>query len=316
MNRPNALSRPARISDDRLASLRQLCAELPNFMPSVTLYGHRITVLHLQAGPTPPNYHFPRHVQSVYEGHLVLAGTGWYDVSTAQKMEPGMLVLHEPGVSHEWRTIDSKLDWMIFWLRIEPAVSVPEPQAWPRVPAAVWEAGLMVEDYRARRHGWQDRVAAQLTSILSHLLGICKLPEVIPSSPTAEQAILESIETYIRENMAQPLQASTIASNVGISTRTLHRLYRNAHGEGVMSHLRTIRLLHAAQLLLESSWSLPAICEEVGINGSSYFCKLFQRMFHATPMQYRAGGIEAPNVIPTKARIGKHGSMSGKRPGL
>jgi transcriptional regulator GlxA family with amidase domain len=99
---------------------------------------------------------------------------------------------------------------------------------------------------------------------------------------------------------AESMQASMIAAAAGISARTSHRLYERAYGNGIMNHLRTMRLLRAARLLLETDDTLAAICEQVGINGSSYFCKLFHRMFHATPMEYRANGIEAPILIPTR----------------
>ena len=168
-------SRPPRLTDTELAALRELCQTIPKFMPSVTLYGHRVTVLHLQAGPTPPHYQFPSHIQSVYEGHLVLAGNCVYTISTPRQLETGSMVLHGPDVEHCWETRDERLDWAIFWLRIDPDVAVPEPSRWPVVLPAIWEVALMVDDFRAGNSGWQERTIARMTTILSYLLGVTML---------------------------------------------------------------------------------------------------------------------------------------------
>lgn len=283
-----------RLSAPELATLRELCMVLPQFMPAVTLRGHRVTVLHLQAGPTAPYQLFPRHVHSTYEGHLVLAGTGWYTVSSTHQLQPGHVVLHRPELEHGWETKDARLDWLICWLQIDPVVPVPEPLTWPLVPSAVWEVALMVEDYRAHHPGWQERAIARMTTIVSYLLEVTELPEVIPRPPSADQLLLDAIERYLQQHLTHPLQAPDIAAYAGLSTRSLHRLYHRTMHQGVMTHLQTIRLLRAAQLLLTTDHTVTAISAQVGINETSYFCKLFRHYFHVSPQQYRKNGHEAP----------------------
>jgi AraC-like DNA-binding protein len=280
-----------------LETLRELCLLLPSFMPSVLLRGHQVRVLHLQAGPTTPHLHFPRHVQTVYEGHLVLGGAGWYTIATPRQLAPGSLLLHAPGVEHEWETRAARLDWMIFWLHLDPAVPVPEPPAWPIEPAAVWEVALLLEDYRARRPGWQERAIARLTTLLSYLIGVAALPVIERRPPTAAQLLVDAVEMYLHQSLARPLQAPEIAAHVGISTRSLHRLYQSTLGQGVMTRLLTIRLVRAAQLLLTTELTVSAISDQVGINGASYFGKCFRKLFHVTPQQYRADGIELPLTL-------------------
>jgi AraC-like DNA-binding protein len=277
-----------------LETLRALCLVLPQFMPSVALRGHQVRLLRLQAGPTVPHRQFPRHVQPVYEGHLVLGGAVWYTISTPRLLGPGTVILHAPEVEHEWETRDAVMGWMIFWLQIDPVVPVPEPVVWPSVPAAVWEVALLLEDYCAKLPGWQERAVARMTTLVSYLLGVTELPDVPYRPATAEQLLVDAVEMYLHQQFAQPLHAAEIAAQVGISPRTLNRLYHNIMGQGVMAHLMTIRIRRAAHLLVTTDLTVNAISEQVGINGASYFGKCFRKLFHVTPQQYRAYGIEMP----------------------
>jgi AraC-like DNA-binding protein len=251
----------------------------------------------MQAGPTIPNLQFPRHVQPVYEGHLVLNGDVIYTISTPRLLGPGTLILHEPNVEHEWETRESPMGWMIFWLQIDPPILIPEPPAWPCVPVAVWETALLIEDYRARLPGWQERVITRISTLTSYLLGVTDLPEITHSAPTAEQLLVDAVEMYLHQYLAHPLQAPEIAAHFSISTRSLNRLYHKIIGQGVMTRLMTIRIIYAAQLLLTTDHTVSAISDKVGINGVSYFGKCFRKLFHVTPQQYRADGIEIPLEI-------------------
>ena len=52
-------------------------------------------------------------------------------------------------------------------------------------------------------------------------------------------------------------------------------------------YINEYRLTHAVRMLTESSASISDISCACGFSSSSYFCKLFKKMYNVTPMQYR-----------------------------
>lgn len=47
------------------------------------------------------------------------------------------------------------------------------------------------------------------------------------------------------------------------------------------------RINRAKYLLIQTNKNLSEICQEIGLNDTSYFCKLFKRKAGYSPVQYR-----------------------------
>lgn len=85
------------------------------------------------------------------------------------------------------------------------------------------------------------------------------------------------------------LRPGTIAEGLGISTRTLHRVFA-AHGTTVMSHVFAERVKSAAKLLAAPQARHRTITEiafACGFNDASHFGRVFSEHIGVTPSEWR-----------------------------
>ena len=94
----------------------------------------------------------------------------------------------------------------------------------------------------------------------------------------------------IERNLADPmLGPERIARDLGISTRSLHRLFGDRR-QTVMKEILAARLNRAADLLASSkSWpgSVTEVAFACGFNDASHFSRSFRRRFGCSPREYR-----------------------------
>ena len=97
----------------------------------------------------------------------------------------------------------------------------------------------------------------------------------------------KSILYYIREHYSEDLTAEKIAKHVHLSRSECFRCFKQFTHKTPTEYINEYRLTHAVRMLTESSASISDISCACGFSSSSYFCKLFKKMYNVTPMQYR-----------------------------
>ncbi|GGC64012.1 GlxA family transcriptional regulator [Undibacterium terreum] len=87
----------------------------------------------------------------------------------------------------------------------------------------------------------------------------------------------------MRGFMAEKKTTDEIAALIGVSRRQLDRLFMESYGQTAHDYWRELRLQHVRWRLLNSDHGLAGLAYEVGIQDSSYLCKVFRKRFGESP---------------------------------
>ncbi len=115
---------------------------------------------------------------------------------------------------------------------------------------------------------------------------ICEQMEAKAKNRNTEQ--MSTIKTYIDQNYWKPdISVDFLADYVGLTPGYLGKLFKAQYQQSVNDYLKDVRLDLAKRMLLESTESVQAISEKVGIHNTTYFFTLFRKKYGMSPVQYR-----------------------------
>lgn len=100
----------------------------------------------------------------------------------------------------------------------------------------------------------------------------------------------EAVEAYVaglKQKFFEPAKIDGIAKHLGMSRRRFTELFREATGTSWSDYLRTLRVDHSKQLLLETSRSVLSIAFESGFEDLSSYYRAFQRIEGTSPHRWR-----------------------------
>ncbi|SDW32286.1 transcriptional regulator, AraC family with amidase-like domain [Ruegeria halocynthiae] len=90
------------------------------------------------------------------------------------------------------------------------------------------------------------------------------------------------------KNIQSPLSPSIIASDIGISTRQLERLFGKFLNTSPKKYFMELRLERARNLLLQTESSVTQVAFACGFESAGHFSRVYRAAFGITPMQQRA----------------------------
>lgn len=116
--------------------------------------------------------------------------------------------------------------------------------------------------------------------------------EVVPGSvnvvPPDETLMAKALEV-IREHLDDPdFSVEHMSKALHMSRAALYKKISTITGQTPVELIRTLRMQHAAQLLVKSGQTVAEIAYAVGFNNTKYFVKYFKEAFHMLPTEYRA----------------------------
>lgn len=92
---------------------------------------------------------------------------------------------------------------------------------------------------------------------------------------------------YIQKHFREKIYIEDIAEPMGISAGYLAKLFKKETGFSIQEYINRVRVERAANLLVYSEMSLPAIADYVHFPTQSYFGKMFKELKGVTPNEYR-----------------------------
>lgn len=104
---------------------------------------------------------------------------------------------------------------------------------------------------------------------------------------TAGDPRIASVDRSLRARFMEPLQLSTLASEVAMTPSQLTRRFRHAFGVTPLRRLTQIRLQEAARLLTSGDATLDQIAEACGYANGFYLSRVFTRHMGVPPSVYR-----------------------------
>jgi AraC-like DNA-binding protein len=117
---------------------------------------------------------------------------------------------------------------------------------------------------------------------LTALLRSVEFPSDRKCSPHVAAAV-----NWIQMHYAKALNLDAMAIEIGVSFSHLSRLFYKEKGITPIQYLTQVRLEHAMQLLLNTNISIQKVAVECGFSSGNYFSKVYKKVLHITPDEYR-----------------------------
>ena len=103
----------------------------------------------------------------------------------------------------------------------------------------------------------------------------------------SDSDLVKSITEYIGANYSYDISPGSIAKQFFISPQYLARIFAKYVGTTPSAYITSIRLNHAAQMLINSNLSINIIAESVGFSNPYYFSSVFKKQYLFSPKRYR-----------------------------
>ncbi len=136
----------------------------------------------------------------------------------------------------------------------------------------------------------KDAVNAPITvNSLQSYRFLLELSQLI-GEDKSEQTPLRRAVTMLDSNFQEDLEIPDIAARVGVSERTLRRLFQAELHCSPLEYLNSVRLKFAAGKLRHTGLRIKEIAQMSGFLSSARFCTVFQAKYHMTPGEFRKKG--------------------------
>lgn len=113
----------------------------------------------------------------------------------------------------------------------------------------------------------------------------------VPSRIGVRHEKLAQVINCMESNIEDPISPSTLARDVGLSTRQLERLFRRYLNRSPKRFYMDLRLQKARNLLLQTDMTVINIALACGFTSPSHFSKCYRAQYETTP--YRERGATA-----------------------
>lgn len=101
-----------------------------------------------------------------------------------------------------------------------------------------------------------------------------------------DEAILQ-IQIWMQDNFNKVVSITKLASQFGMSVRTLNRRFKNVLGKTPLDYLQALRLNNFRDLLQTTNLTIAEITNRCGYQDVAHLTRLFRRHFNTTPGVYR-----------------------------
>jgi len=191
--------------------------------------------------------------------------------------EPGESVLFPPGVRGAHARVGAGTGH--WYATFDLPGDIEEPEALPIhfTLEPEWQVRFIDVGARNVRGVWRGK--AFLWDMLCHI----SQPRAFASGDER----LRQAEAWIRANISRPFPLSALESELGVPSRTLHRLFRAGHGTTTKGYVLEIRTRQATKLLLETDLSVKAVAAKVGVPDLQQFNKLIRTFTGLSPRELR-----------------------------
>ncbi|QBY00555.1 GlxA family transcriptional regulator [Rhodophyticola sp. CCM32] len=116
----------------------------------------------------------------------------------------------------------------------------------------------------------------------------------IPTRIGVRHPKLSQVIRMMEQNIEDPISPSVLASEVGMSTRQLERLFRRYLNRSPKRYYMELRLAKARNLLMQTDMSVINVALACGFASPSHFSKCYRAHYETTP--YRERGSQASRI--------------------
>jgi transcriptional regulator GlxA family with amidase domain len=142
--------------------------------------------------------------------------------------------------------------------------------------------------YLLERFGGRERanLAAKVLLIDGHRQSQLPYVAALPGR-FHDDLLVHAIQQHIERHLEESLQVGQLASQFGLSSRTLTRRFASATGDGPQAYLRHARVQHGKRLLETTGDPIDAIRRDAGYHDPAAFRRVFKQTTGLSPSEYR-----------------------------
>lgn len=107
-----------------------------------------------------------------------------------------------------------------------------------------------------------------------------------PHGTHHDELVLDA-QQWLHERLSRKLSIGALATELGVSPRSLNRRFHQATGISPQAWLQQLRVSQAKDLLRHSNLAVSEVAWQVGISDASHFGRLFRTQVGITPARYR-----------------------------
>ncbi len=99
---------------------------------------------------------------------------------------------------------------------------------------------------------------------------------------------IQKIIRYITEKFQSPISTEAIAREFNYNTAYFRRYFRDYTGMSPRDYINSLRLKHAAKLLITSDLRVADVCFNCGYTSMASFQRNFKAQYNMTPLEFKA----------------------------
>ncbi|GGH10698.1 response regulator transcription factor [Paenibacillus segetis] len=102
-----------------------------------------------------------------------------------------------------------------------------------------------------------------------------------------EVSVIPRLRAYITDHLSDNITREMLAEYVHLNPAYLSRLFKKEVGMSITDYLLNERMQIAKELIVHSTIPISEIAQTIGYSNFSYFSKMFKKVYHANPQQFR-----------------------------
>ncbi len=126
-----------------------------------------------------------------------------------------------------------------------------------------------------------------LQELLVKIVQSQTLKGIQDENATSKSAQLMQTITLIRANISNKMDLKLIAKQIGLSTSSLYRMFKNELGISPLEFIMLEKIKVAKQYLKNKDIYIKNVSYEAGFEDSNYFIRIFKHYEGITPKQYQ-----------------------------
>jgi len=226
----------------------------------------------------PRGFRVPEHAHG--SDQLIYAIRGAMEVSAGQSvwLIPPHFALWIPARTHHRIYMPGPVSMRTLYVR--PGLASPFSRGCVVLHVTPFLRELIVEAVRIGQLRTRHRHECALRDLLIlHLKTASPMPTFV-TLPKEHRAL--AVAEAVMANPAHLKPLAALCASVGVSVRTIERVFRKDVGTDFESWRRQVRLMKAVELLV-SGCSIKEVAFAIGYRQSSAFVEMFRRTFGTTP---------------------------------
>jgi AraC-like DNA-binding protein len=239
--------------------------------------------------------HYTQRADGCQEMIVILCadGKGRYEAKSGKfNVLPGQFFILPPNQCHTYEA-DSHDPWSIFWIRIGgihvnkfcTQASVKKCFK-PMYTNNIQEiSGLFDDIYATLENGYSLQHLTYSNMSLQHMLAL--LLYRLQETKKEETSMTNKIIQYMRANIAEQYALQDMALVFNYSPSQFSNIFRGETGYSPIDYFIHLKVQQGCKLLDSTNMKIYEVALAVGYNDPYHFSKLFKKIMHLSPEQYR-----------------------------